>query len=158
VIGIFSKKKRELTFVDIDSIFSINQKIRRVEEHHQANLDNEGKLLENNNINNGTHNYLDNKAQLVKDFGTLKAKKQVASLRNNIVNEENIASLSSMKRILEENAKTQESFITTNIEEQMKNKINDMKEILPDFDAEAKELEKLFNINSSKIIKLNKLI
>src|SRR6185437_6870500 len=29
VIGIYSKKKRKMKFVDVDSIFSVNQKVRR---------------------------------------------------------------------------------------------------------------------------------
>ena len=92
---------------------------------------------------------MNNKLQLVKDFGTNKAKSKLANLKTNVINEENISSVSAMKKILEENAKVQEAYVRNNAEEQLEGKIENMREILPPFDLETNEVDCIFNQDSS---------
>lgn len=144
-MGIYSKKKRELTFVDIDSIFSMSQKVRKVEAIARAvNADLSEKIITKSN-------YIDNKAQLIEDFGTLKAKKQTANYLSNIVTEDNIASAETTKKIFEDNAKAiQELSNPDNVDQQLNAKIKSMQEILPPFNLEANKPENIFSIDTSK--------
>lgn len=157
VIGVFSKKKRELKFVDIDSIFVMNHKIRRIEEHTMKMEELERqKLVEE--INSGTKiedtkpNYMDNKLQLIKDFGTNKAKKAASGMKAHMVNENNISSVNAVRKLLEDNAEKQNKDVQLNEEQQQMNKISTWKEILPEFDLETKEKQDIFNLGSSIII------
>jgi hypothetical protein len=141
-LGIYSKKSKELKFIDLDSIFSINQKIKRVEEIVAKKAETETIVDANKSLNN--------KLQLVRDFGTNKAKSKLANIKTNIINEENISSINAMKKILEENAKIQEAYIRNNAEDQLEGKIENMREILPPFDLETTEVDSIFNQDSSK--------
>ncbi len=141
-MGIYSKKSKELKFIDLDSIFSINQKIKRVEEIVAKKAETETIVDANKSLNN--------KLQLVRDFGTNKAKSKLANIKTNIINEENISSINAMKKILEENAKIQEAYIRNNAEDQLEGKIENMREILPPFDLETTEVDSIFNQDSSK--------
>lgn len=155
-IGIYSKKKREMTFVDIESIFSMNQKVRRIEDYNIKMEDQQKKkLLEE--INSGTEkkedgrNYLENKLQLIKDFGTQKAKKVASNMKSHIVDEENISSINAAKRILEDNAIKQKHEVQMTEEEQHLKKISNWMKILPEFNLETDKVEEIFNLDSSNI-------
>jgi hypothetical protein len=154
VVGVYSKKKREMTFVDIESIFSMNQKVRRIEDYTLKMEDQQKKkLLEE--INSGTDkkeetsNYLENKLQLIKDFGTQKAKKVANNMKSQIVNEENISSINAAKRILEDNAIKQKHEVEMTEEEQHMKKISNWKRILPEFNLETDKVDEIFNLDSS---------
>jgi hypothetical protein len=153
VLGIFSRKKRELKFYDVDSIFPINQKIRRIEDyaHKMEELERQ-KLVEEINagkVEERVNNYMDNKLQLIKDFGTAKAKKVASGMKATMVNENNISSVNSMKRLLEDTAVKQNADVQLNEEQQQMNKISTWKEILPEFDLEATEKKAIFALDSS---------
>jgi len=155
VIGIYSKRKREIAFVEIDSIFCMNQKIKKIEDLKLSHIHKPEENLDINKINaknNANANYLDKKIQLIDDFGTVKAKKQAASLKSNIINEENISSVNVAKKIMESNAKAQENISALNSEEQLKQRIETMQEILPIFDANETNIENVFDVNSSNNI------
>jgi hypothetical protein len=156
VIGVFSKKKRELKFVDIDSIFVMNHKIRKIEEHTMKMEELERqKLVEEINSGNKIEdkpNYIDNKLQLIKDFGTNKAKKAASGMKAHMVNENNISSVNAVRKLLEDNAEKQNKDVQLNEEQQQMNKISTWKEILPEFDLESKEKQDIFNLGSSNII------
>ena len=156
VIGIFSRKKRELKFVDIDSIFPMNHKIRRIEEYTQKMEELERqKLVEEINAGKAeekANNYMDNKLQLIKDFGTAKAKKVASGMKAHMVNENNISSVNAVKKLLEDNAVKQNADVQLNEEQQQMNKISTWKEILPEFDLEAADKKAIFALDSSKMI------
>jgi hypothetical protein len=161
VVGIFSKKKRELKFVDIDSIFSMNYKIRRVEDHvsRVEELKRQAVLSspvgnENNDTNNTSKQskYIDNKLQLIKDFGTTKAKKAAAGIKAHMVNENNISSVDAVKKVLEDNAVKQSMSVQMNEEQQQINKLATWRTILPEFDLEAKDKKEIFALESCKVV------
>lgn len=139
----FSKKKRSLTFVDIDSIFPLNQRIKKVEQN--------AKDIDYLKLNQEKPNkdIFENKMQLVTDFGTSKAKKQMNSIKTNKVSEDNISSLGAMKEILQENAKSVANAIITNEQEQLNNKVMNLREYLPEFNLEAQKPKDIFNLYSS---------
>jgi hypothetical protein len=139
---VYNKKAKTLKFVEIDSIFSINQKIKRVEAHAAKKSNVETKVKTN---------YLENKTLLVNSFGTSKAKSKIQSLRSNIIEEDHISSSDAMKKILEEQAMIQEQYIRHNADDQLEVKIENMREILPPFDLETKDVTSIFNQDSSKI-------
>ena len=77
VIGIINKKtKRDITFYDIDSVFPMAQKVRKIVE------ENKGLEVEDKNIGA-------TKLELMSNFGTAKAQKMAINMRTNIV--ENIS-------------------------------------------------------------------
>ena len=79
IIGIINKKHpREINLYDIDSIFCINQKIRRIEENNTLKLEDENKASD--------------KLDLMYNFGTAKAQKIALNMKQNIIEENNIAS------------------------------------------------------------------
>jgi hypothetical protein len=134
----------------------MNQKIKKIEELKQNNIQRPEENMDINKINaKNVTSYLDKKIQLVDDFGTMKAKKQASSLKANIINEENISSINAAKKILETNAKLQDNISSLNSEEQLRNKIENMQEILPVFDANETNIENVFDINSSKKLRIN---
>lgn len=137
--------------MEIDSIFSMNQKIKKIEMLKEKNTKetndsfDPSKLLGKKTQN---MNYLDRKIQLVDDFGTMKAKKQASSLKSNMINEENISSKNAAKKILD--AKIIESGNSKeNSDDLIKNKIENLQEILPIFDIDETDLQNVFDINSS---------
>ena len=84
VLGVLNKKtKRELDLYDIESIFNMNQKIRKIEQNKfiKENL---------NNLNDQEDNLGINKNDMMAQLGTAKAKRQAISSKENIVNEDNI--------------------------------------------------------------------
>jgi aspartate carbamoyltransferase regulatory subunit len=90
-----------------------------------------------------------NKLQLVKDFGTTKAKKAMINLKANSISDENISSISAMQEIITQNAINQEMNIKAKSEEQLEAKIENMREILPPFDHTTEYVEDIFNQDSS---------
>lgn len=101
------------------------------------------------------NNYLNNKTLLVQDFGTSKSKKVIDSMRSNIIKEENISSVKAMNDIIQKNTvetsnekKDNKTGLTNDQEASLKN-------ILPEFDVTTRDIMKMFNINTSKLINLN---
>ena len=143
--------------MEIDSIFSMNQKIKKIENLKEKNARESNETLDVSKLlgkKTNNMNYLDRKIQLVDDFGTMKAKKAASSLKSNMINEENISSKNAAKKILNTNAKIQEGVNNNNKdsqEEQIKNKIENLQEILPAFDVDETVIQNVFDINSSKI-------
>lgn len=134
VLGIINKKtKRTIALYDIDSLFPMNQKIRKVEEN-PVNMDMQDKTV-------GA-----TKLELMASFGTAKAQKMALNMKTNIVGEDNIASVNAAKKILKQTAEDQ---TTLSLEDEAKrNQLNTMRDILPAFDLNAKEVSKIFNYNS----------
>ena len=140
--------------MEVDSIFCMNQKIKKIENLKEKNSKESNESLDVSKIlgkKTENMNYLDRKIQLVDDFGTMKAKKQASSLKSNMINEENISSKNAAKKILENNnAKISQGDSKENSDEQIKNKIENLQEILPIFDANETDIQNVFYINSSK--------
>jgi hypothetical protein len=159
VVGIFSKKKRELRFVDIDSIFSMNYKIRKIEDHvsrieemkRQAVLSSPADHENNETSTQKQNKYIDNKLQLIKDFGTTKAKKAAAGIKAHMVNENNISSVDAVKKVLEDNAVQQSMSVQMNEEQQQINKLATWRTILPEFDLGANDRKEIFALESRNI-------
>ena len=134
VIGIINKKtKRDITFYDIDSVFPMAQKVRKIVE------ENKGLEVEDKNIGA-------TKLELMSNFGTAKAQKMAINMRTNIVGEENIASANAAKQILKEFAENREQISMQ--EEAKKNQLETMREILPAFDLKTNDVKKIFDFNS----------
>lgn len=145
MIGVYSKSTNKLNFIDVDSIFPMNQKIKKLEEAANKVELKIGEI-------NKRQEYMVNKQQLVKDFGTNKAKKQMTNLKTNILSEDNISSVNVTKQILGETAKAQGSVIKHNIEELLQSKMENMKEILPPFNAETEVAKEIFLQESSNYL------
>ena len=135
----------------LSQIFPVNQKIRRVEQL-TAQGEREAKDNANNhndqNDPNSAINYLDNKIQLISDFGTLKSKKVASSIKSNIVKEGNISSVNAAKNILEDIAIEQDKVIKKNEKEELESKLDLWKNILPEFDLNAKKRDEIFLSNA----------
>ena len=140
VLGVLNKKtKRELDLYDIESIFNMNQKIRKIEQNKfiKENL---------NNLNDQEDNLGINKNDMMAQLGTAKAKRQAISSQENIVHEDNISSIDIIKKVLKK--KVEEDDMNKNKEEQIKNQLALFKEILPNFDLETKDVSQIFEFNS----------
>ena len=140
VLGVLNKKtKRELDLYDIESIFNMNQKIRKIEQNKfiKENL---------NNLNDQEDNLGINKNDMMAQLGTAKAKRQAISSQENIVHEDNISSINIIKKVLKK--KVEEDDMNKNKEEQIKNQLALFKEILPNFDLETKDVSQIFEFNS----------
>ena len=99
VLGVLNKKtKRELDLYDIESIFNMNQKIRKIEQNKfiKENL---------NNLNDQEDNLGINKNDMMAQLGTAKAKRQAISSQENIVHEDNISSIDIIKKVLKKKGK-----------------------------------------------------
>ena len=138
VIGILNRKtKRELDLYDIEAIFNMNQKIRKIEQNKliKESID----LSEEDNI--GV-----NKNDMMAQLGTAKAKRQAISSQENIVQENNISSINIIKKVLQK--KAEENDKSKNKEELEQNQLSFYKEILPNFDLETKDVKEIFEFNS----------
>ena len=138
VLGILNRKtKRELDLYDIEAIFNMNQKIRKIEQNKliKESID----LSEEDNI--GV-----NKNDMMAQLGTAKAKRQAISSQENIVQENNISSINIIKKVLQKKAEENEK--NKNKEEIEQNQLSFYKEILPNFDSETKDVKEIFEFNS----------
>ena len=138
VLGILNRKtKRELDLYDIEAIFNMNQKIRKIEQNKliKESID----LSEEDNI--GV-----NKNDMMAQLGTAKAKRQAISSQENIVQENNISSINIIKKVLQK--KAEENDKSKNKEEIEQNQLSFYKEILPNFDLETKDVKEIFEFNS----------
>ena len=138
VLGILNRKtKRELDLYDIEAIFNMNQKIRKIEQNKliKESID----LSEEDNI--GV-----NKNDMMAQLGTAKAKRQAISSQENIVQENNISSINIIKKVLQK--KAEENDKSKNKEELEQNQLSFYKEILPNFDLETKDVKEIFEFNS----------
>ena len=137
VLGILNKKtKREIDLYDIEAIFNMNQKIRKIEQNKyiKDNLN----LDEQNEDNIGV-----GKNDMMAQLGTAKAKRQAISSQENIVQENNISSINIIKQVLKQKAEENEN--KNNKEE---NQLSLFKEILPKFDLDTKDVSQIFEFNS----------
>ena len=138
VIGIINKKhKREIDFYDIDTIFNINQKIRKIE-----NIDK--KISENIEVEEEYKGV--DKNEMMAQLGTSKAKRQAISTKENVVKENNIFGVNAIKQAIKE--KTESSENKKNEEEQKNSQLALFEEILPKFDINTKKVENIFEYSS----------
>ena len=141
ILGVINKKrKREIDLYDIDEIFNINQKIRKIEQNKYFSS------LLKANVDEDENNKGADKNEMMAQLGTAKAKRQAISIKENIVKESNISSINIIKEVLKK--KAEEEKRNNNNEEQIQNQLALFKEILPKFDLAAKEVENIFEFNS----------
>ena len=141
VLGVINKKRnREIDLYDIDAIFNMNQKIRKIEQNKY-----DTSLLKQN-IDEEEDNIGADKNEMMAQLGTAKAKRQAISIKENIVKESNISSINIIKEVLKQKAEEEE--IKKNSEEQIQNQLSLFKEILPKFDLTMKDVLKIFDYNS----------
>ena len=140
ILGVINKKrKREIDLYDIDAIFNINQKIRKIENNKYIS----SLLKENSNEEEGTDGA--DKNEMMTLFGTTKVKRQAISTKENIVKEHNISSINAIKEVLKQKA---EEEINNRSEEQIESQLSLFREILPKFDLTAKDVGNIFEFNS----------
>ena len=118
----------------------MNQKIRKIESQKSVKA---AKVEE-------TNNFMANKVQLVKDFGTNKAKKQISNMKSNMISDDNISSVTAMNEMLSKTAMHQEKNLRSNPEEQLDAKIENLREILPQFDNTTTDVTSIFEQDTSK--------
>ena len=141
VLGVIQKKHpREIDLYDIDAIFNINQKIRKIEQNQYASL------LHRQNADEEEDNVGADKNEMMAQLGTAKAKRQAISVKENRVEENNISSINIIKKVLKQKADEEEA--KKNSEEQMQSQLSLFKEILPKFDMNTKNLGEIFEFNS----------
>lgn len=97
-------------------------------------------------------NLIENKLQLVTEFGTTKSRKQLQSMKTNILNDENISSVNAMQVLIQKKAKQDESLQLKEEAQNNSSAENQMLELLPECNLETKEIREVFKIDSSKII------
>jgi len=133
VLGVINKKRpREIDIYDIDAIFNINQKIRKIEQNQFVSS------LRKQNIDEFEDNKGADKNEMMAQLGTAKAKRQAISIKENIIKESNISSLNIIKEVLKQ--KAEEEGLKKSNEEQMQNQLSLFQEILPKFDLTTKDL------------------
>jgi DNA-directed RNA polymerase I subunit RPA49 len=139
VLGILNKKtKRDIDLYDIDAIFNMNQKIRKLEQNKFINL--------SMNIDEDEDNLGVNKNDMMAQLGTAKAKRQAISSQENVIQESNISSINILKEVFKK--KAEENDIEKTKQEQIENQLSLFKEILPKFDLETKDVSQIFEFNS----------
>ena len=139
VLGVLNKKtKRDIDLYDIDAIFNMNQKIRKLEQN---------KFIKNSmNIDEEEDNLGVNKNDMMAQLGTAKAKRQAISSQENVIQESNISSINILKEVFKK--KAEENDIEKTKQEQIQNQLSLFKEILPKFDLETKDVSQIFEFNS----------
>ena len=138
VLGILNKKtKRTLDLYEIEAIFNMNQKIRKIEQNKY--------IKDSSNISDQEDNIGVNKNDMMAQLGTAKAKRQAISSQENIVQENNISSIDAIKEVLKQKA---EEEINNRSEEQIESQLSLFREILPKFDLTAKDVGNIFEFNS----------
>ena len=141
ILGVINKKgNREIDLYDIDAIFNINQKIRKVENNKYVSL------LQKENIDEDQDNKGADKNEMMAQLGTAKAKRQAISIKENIVKESNISSINVIKEVLKQ--KVEEEETKNKSEEQIQSQLSLFKEILPKFDLTTKDVGNIFEFNS----------
>ena len=138
IIGVLNKKHgREINFYDIDTIFNINQKIRKIENIEKKNSE----IMEGEEEYKGV-----DKNEMMAQLGTSKAKRQAISTKENIVKENNIFGVNAIKQALKEKTESIEN--KKNEEKQKNSQLALFEEILPKFDINTKKVENIFEYSS----------
>jgi len=94
-----------MNFFDVEDLFSMNQKIRKIED---LNKDEKNQINITNLVNTNKtqqENYLEKKMNLVNSFGTIKAKKIMASMKTTMVKEKYTDTIESVTKAIQENSK-----------------------------------------------------
>ena len=139
ILGVLNKKtKRDLDLYEIESIFNMNQKIRKIEQNKY--------IKESLDLSEQEDNIGVNKNDMMAQLGTAKAKRQAISSQENIVQENNISSINIIKKVLKKNV--EENDKNKNKEELIKTQLSLFKEILPSFDLDTKDVSQIFEFNS----------
>ena len=139
ILGVLNKKtKRDLDLYEIESIFNMNQKIRKIEQNKY--------IKESLDLSEQEDNIGVNKNDMMAQLGTAKAKRQAISSQENIVQENNISSINIIKKVLKKNV--EENDKNKNKEELVQNQLSLFKEILPSFDLDTKDVSQIFEFNS----------
>ena len=139
VLGVLNKKtKRDLDLYEIEAIFNMNQKIRKIEKNKF--------IKESLDLSEQEDNIGVNKNDMMAQLGTAKAKRQAISSQENIVQENNISSINIIKKVLK--LKAEENDKNINKEELVQNQLALFKEILPTFDLDTKDVSQIFEFNS----------
>ena len=139
ILGVLNKKtKRDLDLYEIESIFNMNQKIRKIEQNKY--------IKESLDLSEQEDNIGVNKNDMMAQLGTAKAKRQAISSQENIVQENNISSINIIKKVLKKNV--EENDKNKNKEELIQNQLSLFKEILPSFDLDTKDVSQIFEFNS----------
>jgi hypothetical protein len=89
---------------------------------------------------------MEQKQQLVSEFGTLKSKKKVAQMQNNKVDERNIEG--NIQDILEEKTLDLKSKLETSHQQKFDYEIEKKREFLPEFNLEESDPSKVYNLYS----------
>lgn len=141
ILGVINKKrKREIDLYNIDAIFNINQKIRKIEQNKFVSS------LQKQNVDEEEDNIGADKNEMMAQLGTAKAKRQAISIKENIVKESNISSINIIKEVLKKKAEEEDS--KKNNEEQIQNQLSLFQDILPKFDLTTKNVGNIFEFNS----------
>lgn len=143
--GILCKKKRTLKLYDVDSVFVVNQKVEVKENLFRGN----GIITEKKD--QSEENAIENKLQLVTEFGTTKSRKQLNSMKTNTLNDENISSVNAMQLLIQKKVKEDENLHLKEEALYSTSNENQMLELLPECNLETKEIREVFKIESSKI-------
>jgi len=140
VLGVLTKKRpRGVDLYDIDAIFNINQKIRKVEENNFASS------LIKNDLDESEDNIGADKNDMMAQYGTTTAQRQAKSMKENAIKEGNISSINIIKEVLKQKAEEENINIK---EEQKQNQLALFNEVLPTFDLNTKDVGQIFQYNS----------
>lgn len=83
---------------------------------------------------------------LVQEFGTVKSRKKVKQMQNNIVHEQNLSS--SLKEQIQERGEELEADAINHTARERDQEIDSKRDFLPEFDLETRNITEVFNINS----------
>ena len=103
VLGVLNKKtNRDIDLYDIEAIFNINQKIRKIEQNKY--------IKDNLALNEQEDTIGVGKNDMMAQLGTTKAKRQAISSQENFVQENNISSINIIKKVLKQKAEENEKY------------------------------------------------
>ncbi|KAL4444827.1 hypothetical protein ABPG74_016035 [Tetrahymena malaccensis] len=137
LIGIKDDKTNTIKLFQVEQLFKLQQHTLKELETSQ-NID--------SNIAKTKTTHMEQKQMLVQEFGTVKSRKKVKQMQNNIVHEQNLSQ--NLKVSIQDKGEELEADAMNHTIRERDQEIDSKREFLPEFDLETKNPTEIYSLNS----------
>ena len=139
VLGIQKEGKQEIQLISLDEVFNLEPKTKRQIDTN---------LQINTNIAKSGLSVREQKENLVKDLGTVKAQRKVKQQQSNQVKEENISSAVQITEMMKQKSGNLQEKILLEKQQEDQELENEKRSFLPDFNTQSDDPTKIYRISS----------
>jgi len=136
LLGFYKEGSKNINITEVPNVFNLKQHFK------------DEKLEEEEEQKGGQLKYIEQKKLLVQEFGNTRSKRMLDALKTSIVTENKISEAEDMKNFFKEKAEEYKKDMEEKKEDPIHALIQSKRELLPEFDLEAREPSKIYNFFS----------